>query len=334
MTSAGIINGIPNSSRNMPRNFPLFSLLAGVIALLIAPGRAEMDNLKIVTDASPDYSDLESLVHSATSRWSTPEEKCWAMFYWNHIARRQTAPMILHGFALTDPIRQFNDYGYTMCSTISGINCGIWTAMGYKVRYWDISNHTVPEVEYGGRWHMYDNSLSTLYTLCDGKTIAGVEDIGKTMACEGSGGKRKPGHIAKNHCLNATSRNGFLTGSDTARTLDDEYRCFNPNGLKYRSYFYDWDGGHRYILNLRENEVYTRHYASLGKTPEFYVPNGGNDPDAKASLQSARQRHTHLQARSHRRRIAQARAPAFRRPRHCAFRRRTDQGRRARRSYF
>ena len=42
------------------------------------------------------------------------------MWYWNHIARRQTAPMILHGMELTDPIRQFNDYGYTMCSTIAG----------------------------------------------------------------------------------------------------------------------------------------------------------------------------------------------------------------------
>jgi len=62
----------------------------------------------------------------------------------NHIARRQTAPIILHGMALTDPIRQFNDYGYTMCSTISGINCSIWDAMGLKAKYWDISNHTVP----------------------------------------------------------------------------------------------------------------------------------------------------------------------------------------------
>src|SRR6266571_2412437 len=89
---------------------------------------AAVYNLKIVTDASPDYSDLASLVHSATAKWEMPEQKCWAMFYWNHIARRQTAPMILHGMALTDPIRQFNDYGYTMCSTISGMNCAIWEA--------------------------------------------------------------------------------------------------------------------------------------------------------------------------------------------------------------
>ena len=33
---------------------------------------------------------------------------------------------------------------------------------------------------------------------------AGIEDIGKTGACELSGGKEEPGHIAKYHCLNAT----------------------------------------------------------------------------------------------------------------------------------
>jgi hypothetical protein len=258
---------------------PFFgTIVAGL--LFIARLHGEIDNLKVVTDASPDYSDLDSLVHSVTSKWKTPEEKCWAMFYWNHLARRQTTPMNLHGFAVTDPIRQFNDYGYTMCSTISGINCAIWDAMGFKVRYWDISMHTVPEVEYGGRWHMYDNSLSALYTLCDGATIAGVEDIGKTLACDASGGKAEPGHIAKYHCQYATSRNGFLTGSDTTRSLDDEYHCFNPNGLKYRTYFYDWDRGHRYLLNLRQGEVYTRHYASLGDGPEFYVPNEGKDPEA------------------------------------------------------
>src|SRR5215472_11110036 len=141
-------------------------------------GHVAVFNLKLVTDASPDYSDMDSFIHSATAHWNTTEQKCWAVFYWNHIGRRQTQPMILHGCELTDPIRQFNDYGYTMCSTISGINCSIWDAMGMRCRYWDITLHTVPEVEYGGRFHMYDNSMSALYTLCDGKTLAGVEEIG------------------------------------------------------------------------------------------------------------------------------------------------------------
>jgi hypothetical protein len=261
---------------------PVLSFL--VIALSAIGARSEVNNLRIVTDASPDYTDMEGLVHSVTSKWNTPEEKCWAMFYWNHVARRQTNPMSLHGFAVTDPIRQFNDYGFTMCSTISGMNCAIWDAMGMKAKYWDVTLHTVAEVEYGGRWHMYDNSLSALYTLCDGKTIAGVEDIGKKGACEASGGKEELGHIAKYHCLHATSPNGFLTGSDTMRSLEDEVKVFNPNGLKYRSYYYDWDRGHRYILNLRENEVYTRHYTSLGDSPEYYVPNGGKDPEKKSNF--------------------------------------------------
>lgn len=36
-----------------------------------------------VTDASPDYSHLPSLMHSITASWPTPEKKCWALFYWN-----------------------------------------------------------------------------------------------------------------------------------------------------------------------------------------------------------------------------------------------------------
>jgi hypothetical protein len=256
-----------------------FAMVLWASAALCAAAQAQDTNVKIVTDASPDYSDIDSMVRSITSKWAKPEEKCWAMFYWNHIARRQTAPMILHGMELTDPIRQFNDYGFTMCSTISGVNCGIWHAMGLKPKFFDISNHTVAEVFYDERWHMYDNSLSALYTLCDGKTLAGAADIGKTGSCEVSGGKAEPGHIARYHCLTATSPNGFLIGADCARSLEEEYRCFNPNGLKPRSYYFNWDLAHRYILNLRDNEVYARTYRHLGESPNFYVPNHGADPE-------------------------------------------------------
>ena len=262
------------------------SVLVGALAGLITvdlPGTsalASVYNLRIITDSSPDYHDLDGMIHSIASRWETPEEKCWAFFYWNHIGRRQTSPMIVHGLECTDPIRQFNDYGYTMCSTAAGINCSIWNAMGYPVRLWDISNHTVSEVQYGGSWHMYDNSMSAIYTLCDGTTIASVEDIGKVGACTLSGGQSEPGHIAKYHCLTANGIKGFLTGADCARDLDQEYRCFNPSGLKCRYYYHNWDWGHRYILNLRPDEQYTRYYKSLGDDRAFYVPNNGKDPEA------------------------------------------------------
>jgi len=260
-------------------------LSVAIAVLLLAcpkPATAQVYNLKVVTDGNPDYTDVGSMIHSATSNWTEAKDKCWALWYWNHIARRQTAPMILHGRELTDPVRQFNDYGYAMCSTVAGVNCGIWGAMGLNVKFWDISLHTVPEVEYDGRWHMYDSSLSAIYTLCDGTTIAAVEDIGAEGACPASGGKREPGHIAKYHCLAATSPNGFLTGCDTIRSLADEYRCFNPRGLKYRYYLNNWDLGHRYILNLREGEVYTRYYHRLDADSPDAVPQSDKRQDYRA----------------------------------------------------
>ena len=40
---------------------------------------------------------FQSLLHSVTSKWPAMKEKVWAMFYWTHLAKRQTAPMITHG---------------------------------------------------------------------------------------------------------------------------------------------------------------------------------------------------------------------------------------------
>ena len=277
----------------------LLSALSGLLFFgLNASATAEVCNVKVVTDGNPDYTDIGSMLYSITSRWDQPKDKCWALWYWNHIARRQTLPMHVHFRELTDPIRQFNDYGFTMCSTVAGVNCSTWGALGMNVKFWDISLHTVPEVYYDGRWHMYDSSLTALYTLCDGKTLAGVQDIGAEGACEASGGKSEPGHIAKYHCITATSRNGFLAGCDTIRALEEESKCFNPRGLKYRSQFNNWDLGHRYILNLRDNEVYTRYYHRLDENtpngkeqddkhtdfkadPAYYVPNEHTGKDSE-----------------------------------------------------
>ena len=66
-----------------------------------------------------------------------------------------------------------------MCSTVAGINC---VDLGRDGPEGEVLGHQrctpCRRSLYDGRWHMYDNSLSALYTLCDGKTIAGVEDIG------------------------------------------------------------------------------------------------------------------------------------------------------------
>src|ERR1043165_7697393 len=94
------------------RGFALAALMAAVSA---GPAFGQLANLKVVTDQSPDYSDMESMVRSITSNWKSDAEKMYALFWWDPLARRQTAPMQIHGVELTDPIRQYNDYGFTKC---------------------------------------------------------------------------------------------------------------------------------------------------------------------------------------------------------------------------
>jgi hypothetical protein len=241
-------------------------------ALTTQSGGGAVYNLKVVSDSSPDLTDLDSLIYSTTSRWSTPEEKVWALFYWSHILKRQTPPMVIHGLEVTDPIRNFSDYGYTMCSTISGINQSLYELLGLRHQYWDICNHTVSQVEWDGRFHMIDSSMSHLVTQDDGVTLASLQEAAADSA-----------RLVKERSLYSTSPYGFVTGTDTMRSLPDVVdpstgavsggfaRAFCENGLKFRDYYYNWDRGHRYVLNLRDDESYTRFYRRLGTTPEYWV---------------------------------------------------------------
>jgi len=268
--------------------------IGAALFVLTTASHADVCNLKVVTDGSPDYTDMESMARSIHSNWEKDADKMWAQFYWLHQARRQTAPMYVHGTELTDPIRQFNDYGHLQCSTINGTKCSIWNYMGYPCRYFDISNHSVGEVWYDGGFHHYDNSLSMYYTLPDGKTVAGIEDVGKTMAGPETDGKEVPGYIALYHAVTGTSPNGFCEGADDARPLEQIVHDFSPAALKYRYYYYDQDRGHRYILNLRDGEVYNRYYTrrdtnsptalsyekgTYKADPAYFIPNVYDAPN-------------------------------------------------------
>ncbi len=229
-------------------------------------------NLRVVSDASPDLTDLSSFIYSTTSAWTTDAEKVWALFYWSHILKRQTPPMVLHGMEVTDPIQNFTDYGFTMCSTVTGINQSLYEALGLRHQFWDICHHTVSAVEYDSAFHMVDSSMSNLVTTDDGVTLASVPEAAADSA-----------RLVREHSLYSTSPNGFLTGSDSMRNLSDFVnpvdgssvngfsRDFCADGLKYRDYYYNWNVGHRYVLNLKEGQSYTRYYRPLGTTADYWV---------------------------------------------------------------
>ena len=93
---------------------------------------------------------------------------------------------------------------------------------------------------------------------------------------------------------------------------------FCADGLKFRDFYYNWDSGHRYVLNLRENETYTRYYQRLGTIPDYWVgsertsaPESGRHVRDRAvgSLRHARQWHVVVLAVVVGRRVVPRRLP-------------------------
>ena len=70
----------------------LAAMVASLCLLCGSMASADVCNIKVVTDANPDYHDIGSMIHSITDNWKDVKDKCWAVWYWNHIARRQTCP--------------------------------------------------------------------------------------------------------------------------------------------------------------------------------------------------------------------------------------------------
>jgi len=59
-----------------------------ILAWLPRASAGEVCNLRILTDATPDYTDMPGMIRSMTAKWPTDQEKCWAIWYWNHLGRR------------------------------------------------------------------------------------------------------------------------------------------------------------------------------------------------------------------------------------------------------
>ena len=254
----------------------------GAVLFVLSTGtaRATVCNMTLLTDNAPDYTDMQSLIWSATSNFATDKEKVLRLFRWAAQGRRQTEPGPEHGYEVRDPILFYNSYGNTLCSLISGMNIQVWQNMGYDGCRWDTSAHSLSQVYYGGAWHWLDNSL-TAYFWNDGGEIASIaevsEDNDPTL------------HI----CLSqygseiGSCYDGWAWCSDspTQRTLRHFGDTYAKNAYIVE-YHTEGEWGHRYTLNLRQFEHYTRYWAPCQpRTIDVYRPNNsGNDPDSQWNL--------------------------------------------------
>lgn len=274
----------------MNSTFPVVSLIS--ICFLSGKVHAADDpiapvyKVRLVTDSSPDLTDIPSYLRSITSQYSTPQEQAIAIWAWSQRLRKQTSNPVEGGQDILDPIVLFNSYGHCNCGIVSGLNNSFFLNMGWLAHYVQLGDHTVCETSWDGgkSWHMFDSSMS-FYCFNDAGQVASVNEIAENPRyyLENFG----PG-VATNPVTGINDHQGWRGGSDRPahylRTLANGYDSFKlPNSISEYDLHTQW--GHRFAIDLRADESYTRYFGRRdAKEPNarFYRPlKNGTDVESQ-----------------------------------------------------
>ncbi|VAW12584.1 hypothetical protein MNBD_BACTEROID01-447 [hydrothermal vent metagenome] len=127
-----------------------------------------------------DVTSIESIAKSVTRGLKTGREKAVALFRWAAENNFWWAGVEEKGIGLiNDPVKRFNMYKLGVCSSIAASLADLWMAAGFPSRTVDITHHVVPEVYYGGKWHLLDPSVGMYGIGRDGIDIPSAREIAK-----------------------------------------------------------------------------------------------------------------------------------------------------------
>ncbi len=77
-----------------------------------------------------------------------------------------------------DPLKLIHSYGYMLCGTVATLFVSLCEAAGIPGRVVGITGHTVCEVFFDHKWHLFDCDMCGYYRLRDeGQAIAGLRDL-------------------------------------------------------------------------------------------------------------------------------------------------------------
>lgn len=276
----------------------------GLVLLAATGGRAAVFNIQLYSDSNPDYTTRESFLETALPVWAEPQDQAIAIWRWGVRNRRQTHVSFEEGRPLLDPILFFNSYANTYCGYIAGMQQSLVDAMGgdWRARYVELSDHTVMEMSWdaGATWHMFDASMNIYCHAPDG-TVASVTQIGQAHASDLSAWLGEAGPVVSHDYLYGFATEcgsnpvnpqhagdlgytwGYRIAADnpvpntrTLRNGADSYQ----HGVQLEDDYTHIRAGHRYRLNLRRHESYTRYWSHLGETIDFCRPTTDTvDPD-------------------------------------------------------
>ncbi len=276
----------------------LLWLAAALVAAVAAPApRARaaqpapgvVSHLKVICDKVEDVSDLEAWKQSCIKPGMSDQEKAIAL--WKTVVkyRHQTAPpneFLQNESNVHDVMKTIHVYGYGMCCCASADVEQLARYLGFEARGWAINVHSVPEVSYGGKWHLVDGSLMNWFRAPDG-SIASVEEISQTVR---DWHEKNPGYRGNDGKLREFARGeGWKKGPPLLATCE-WYTRDGPNLAgwhgwsstmveydgKHGLYEYGYSQGYGVNVQLRPGERLTRNWFNKGL--HVNMDGGGDDP--------------------------------------------------------
>ncbi|MBN1443516.1 MAG: hypothetical protein JXA90_12470, partial [Planctomycetes bacterium] len=267
--------------------FVSFALALACTWIMPWPASAADYNIRLRTDSTPDFTDIESFVRTICGHLDTPQEKAIAIWRWGRRSRHQTSCAMDRGRLIWDPILHYSSYGFMNCGIISALNISVAHHAGFRGRYIQLGDHTVSEFSWddGASWHLFDSSMS-IFCYNHKGVVASCEEIKAEAACPLSGGRSEAGHFYFYHpapaCASHLGPTGWRIASDNPveyqRTLERGASSYT-DGYSVSRYSMMAQWGRRYILNLRPYQVYTRYWRPQGNDAGYYrAARGEEDP--------------------------------------------------------
>ena len=141
---------------------------------------AVVGHIRVVSDKTDDLSSFEAWKKAVIRDGMTDEEKVLAAWkttvqYRHHDGTPQEY-LGLTDSGTMDAFKLFNVYGYCGGSTAQSAFLQLVRRLGYEARKWTVNRWEVPEVRYGGAWHLFDPALIAYFRKPDG-SVASVEDL-------------------------------------------------------------------------------------------------------------------------------------------------------------
>jgi hypothetical protein len=267
----------------------LTAVLTG-LALFLPGARADDDRgikggringLKVISDKVDDVTTVENILKSFCKPKMSDAERARALWTAAVKYRHQTPPCseeLAGDWETHDPVKLFNVYGYCMCCCSSSLIETLNRLDGREARGRILNGHSVPEVKYGGGWHMFDASLITYFPKPGNGEVASVDEIGSAVKEWYARNPQFKGNGARlGDLMRKDGWTGWKASGPRLLASCPYYKLgFFPAGThgwndtmveylrKSEIYEYGYQVGHKALFSLRPGESFIRQAGNRG----------------------------------------------------------------------